>query len=133
MRVISVGNSDSVHPEPAPRDPDLPDGSAYGIRISLTDVKGISEAEVARVVAGQPFHSLADFWNRAHVSRPVTERLVLAGGFDTVYGIDTVGAAVDPAHAHRPPHRGVRAAHAPDGGGARGYGSADDEDPRRHR
>src|SRR4029453_17898441 len=60
------------------------------------------------------------FWNRAHVSRPVTERLVLAGGFDTVYGIDAVGAAVDPGHAHRPRHRGVRAAHAP-GGGARGY------------
>ena len=109
----------------APPDADLPDGSAYGIRISLTDVKGISEAEVARVVAGQPFHSLADFWNRAHVSRPVTERLVLAGGFDTVYGIDTVGAAVDPG---RPRHRGLRAAHAPEGGGrgARGYGSADD-------
>jgi error-prone DNA polymerase len=85
----------------------------------------MSEAEVARVVAGQPFHSLADFWNRAHVSRPVTERLVLAGGFDTVYGIDTVGAAVDPG---RPRHRGLRAAHAPEGGGrgARGYGSADD-------
>jgi error-prone DNA polymerase len=103
-----------------PLEPDLPDGSAYGIRISLTDVKGISDAEVARVVAGQPYHSLADFWNRAHVSRPVTERLVLAGGFDTVYGIDAVGAAVDPGHAHRPRHRGVRAAHAP-GGGARGY------------
>ena len=75
----------------------------------------------------QPFHSLADFWNRAHVSRPVTERLVLAGGFDTIYGIDTVGAAVDPG---RPRHRGLRAAHAPEGGrrGARGYGSADDTD-----
>ncbi len=110
----------------APAASDLPDGSAYGIRISLTDVKGISEAEVARIVAAQPFHSLADFWNRAHVSRPVTERLVLAGGFDTVYGIDTIGAAVDPGHAHRPRHRGVRAAHAPEGGerGARGYGAS---------
>ena len=55
-------NSDPFHPRPAPLDPDLPDGSAYGIRISLADVKGISEAEVARVVAAQPFHSLADFW-----------------------------------------------------------------------
>jgi error-prone DNA polymerase len=106
---------------PLPRDPHLPDGSAYGIRLSLTDVKGISEAEVARIVAAQPFHSLADFWNRAHVSRPVTERLVLAGGFDAIYGIDVVGVAVDPGRAHRPRHRGVRAAHAPDHGGARGY------------
>ncbi|HVD24320.1 MAG TPA: DNA polymerase III subunit alpha, partial [Lapillicoccus sp.] len=95
-------DSDRPGPEPAHLDPDLPDGSAYGIRISLTDVKGISEAEIARVVAGQPYHSLADFWTRAHVSRPVTERLVLAGGFDTVYGIDTIGAAVAPGHAHRP-------------------------------
>jgi error-prone DNA polymerase len=30
---------------------------------------------------------LTDFWHRARVSRPIVERLVLAGGFDTVYGI----------------------------------------------
>ena len=29
-----------------------------------------------------PYHSLTDFWHRAQVSRPVVERLVLAGGFD---------------------------------------------------
>ena len=76
---------------------------------------------------GAAVPQLADFWHRAHVSRPVTERLVLAGAFDTLYGIDTIGAGVDPGHAHRPRHRGVRAAHAPEGGGrgARGYGSAD--------
>jgi error-prone DNA polymerase len=66
---------------------DLPDGSCYGIRLALADVKGISEAEVARIVAGQPYFSLADFWNRARVSRPVVERLVLAGGFDSLYGM----------------------------------------------
>ena len=33
-------------------------------------------------VAARPFHSLTDFWHRARVSRPVLERLVLAGGFD---------------------------------------------------
>jgi error-prone DNA polymerase len=71
----------------APAHPDLPDGRAYGIRLSLSDVKGISEAEVARIVAGQPYFSLADFWNRARVSRPVIERLVLAGGFDSLYGM----------------------------------------------
>ena len=69
----------------------LPDARAYGIRLSLGDVKGISDAEVARVVAGRPYHSLTDFWHRARVSRPVAERLVVAGGFDTVYGI---GSAV---------------------------------------
>ncbi|MGY1772811.1 DNA polymerase III subunit alpha [Blastococcus sp. SYSU D00813] len=64
----------------------LPDPSRYGIRLSLADVKGISDDEVARVVAGQPYRSLGDFWQRASVSRPVVERLVLAGGFDSLYG-----------------------------------------------
>ena len=67
-------------PRPGAPDPDLPDGRAYGIRLSLADVKGISDAEVARIVAGQPYRSLADFWHRARVSRPVVERLVVAGG-----------------------------------------------------
>jgi error-prone DNA polymerase len=65
----------------------LPDGRAYGIRLALSEVKGISEAEVDRIVAARPYHSLTDFWHRARVSRPVVERLVLAGGFDGVYGI----------------------------------------------
>ncbi|SHN67570.1 DNA polymerase III, alpha subunit [Geodermatophilus obscurus] len=64
----------------------MPDPSRYGIRLSLADVKGISAEEVERVVAGQPYRSLTDFWHRASVSRPVVERLVLAGGFDSLYG-----------------------------------------------
>ncbi len=65
----------------------VPDGREYGIRLSLTDVKGISEAEVERIVAGQPYHSLADFWHRARPKRPTAERLVMAGGFDSLYGL----------------------------------------------
>ncbi|MFI7589428.1 DNA polymerase III subunit alpha [Spongisporangium articulatum] len=61
--------------------------SGYGIRLSLADVKGISDEQVASVVANHPYHSLADFWQRAEVDRPVVERLVLAGGFDSVYGL----------------------------------------------
>jgi error-prone DNA polymerase len=62
-------------------------GAGYGIRLALAEVRGIDEGEVERVVAGRPYHSLTDFWQRARVSRPVLERLVLAGGFDAVYGI----------------------------------------------
>ena len=76
------------------RHPDLPDGRAFGIRISLADVKGISGAEVARVVAGQPYADLADFWRRAHVGRPIVERLVLAGGFDSLYGVGSVAPSM---------------------------------------
>jgi error-prone DNA polymerase len=59
----------------------------YGIRLSLADVKGINDQEIARIVGGRPYGSLSDFWHRAHVSRPVVERLVLAGAFDSLYGI----------------------------------------------
>lgn len=69
-----------------PPHPDLPDARSHGIRLSLAEVRGISEAEVARIVAGQPYAGLSDFWHRAHVSRPVAERLVLAGAFDSLYG-----------------------------------------------
>ncbi len=73
-----------------------PEGARrWGIRLALSEVKGISEAEVDRVVAARPYHSLSDFWHRARVSRPVVERLVLAGGFDATYGLgDTSGADV---------------------------------------
>ncbi|WP_432562801.1 DNA polymerase III subunit alpha [Kineococcus sp. SYSU DK003] len=71
------------------------DGRGFGIRLSLTDVKGISEAEVTRIVAGQPYRSLADLWQRARPSRPVAERLVLAGALDSLHGMRPVGRAGD--------------------------------------
>ncbi len=74
-------------PRSAPSDPRLPDGRGYGIRIGLADVKGMSEAEIARIVAGRPYAALSDFWHRAQVARPLVERLVVAGGFDSLYGL----------------------------------------------
>ena len=71
---------------------------SHAIRLSLTDVKGISAAEVARIVearGGGRYASLSDFFHRARVSRPTLERLVLAGGFDGVYGIATGEQALD--------------------------------------
>ncbi|HEY9495518.1 MAG TPA: DNA polymerase III subunit alpha [Intrasporangium sp.] len=61
------------------------------IRLALADVHGITDLEVASIVAGQPYASLSDFWQRAHVSRPVAERLVLAGAFDSIHDIVTGG------------------------------------------
>ncbi len=65
----------------------LPDGRGYGIRLALADVKGITGSEIARIVAGRPYCSLTDFWQRTNNSSAVTERLVLAGAFDDLYGI----------------------------------------------
>jgi error-prone DNA polymerase len=64
-----------------------PDGRGWGIRLALAEVKGINAGEVERIVAARPYHSVTDFWHRAQVSRPTAERLVLAGAFDSVYGL----------------------------------------------
>jgi error-prone DNA polymerase len=64
--------------------PRLPDGRGYGIRLSLADLKGIRDPEIDRIVAGRPYRSLADFWHRAAVSRPVVERLIVTGAFDSL-------------------------------------------------
>ena len=48
-------------------------------------------------MAGRPYGSLADFWHRAGVSRPVVERLVLAGAFDALYGIGVASSPGRPA------------------------------------
>jgi len=61
-----------------------------GLRAGLREVKGISDAEVVRIVAGQPYTSLRDLWERAAVSRPVAERLVLVGALDEMYGMGSV-------------------------------------------
>ena len=67
------------------RRPPEPATAPQAIRCSLREVKGISDAEIARIVSGQPYTSLRDFWNRAGVSRPVAERLVLIGALDSLY------------------------------------------------
>jgi len=59
--------------------------AGWGIRVALAEVKGITTDEVAQIVASRPYHSLSDLWRRAGASRPTVERLVLAGGLDSVY------------------------------------------------
>ncbi|MCQ0009533.1 hypothetical protein LUX73_35695 [Actinomadura madurae] len=61
------------------------EGGPTGIRVALSEVRGISAAEVGAIVDARPYASLTDFRRRARVSRPTAERLVLAGAFDAVH------------------------------------------------
>ncbi|MFF1643032.1 DNA polymerase III subunit alpha [Streptomyces sp. NPDC058246] len=56
--------------------------SRWGVRLALSDVHGISEAEAARIADGQPYASLLDFWERARPSRPLAQRLAQVGALD---------------------------------------------------
>jgi error-prone DNA polymerase len=60
----------------------------HGIRMALTDVQGISEAEVGRIIAEQPFTDIADFYMRAKPTRRTLERLSLVGALDSLAGVD---------------------------------------------
>ncbi|MFJ9897230.1 DNA polymerase III subunit alpha [Streptomyces sp. NPDC091280] len=54
----------------------------WGLRLALSDVHGISEAEAARIADGQPYASLLDFWERGRPSRPLAGRLAQVGALD---------------------------------------------------
>ncbi|WP_128436898.1 DNA polymerase III subunit alpha [Streptomyces cyaneus] len=54
----------------------------WGLRLALSDVHGISEAEAARIAQGQPYASLLDFWERGRPSRPLAQRLAQVGALD---------------------------------------------------
>ncbi|WLQ53810.1 DNA polymerase III subunit alpha (plasmid) [Streptomyces poriferorum] len=60
--------------------------TGWGVRLSLSSVKGISEDQVAQIAAGQPYNSLQDFWKRARPALPVAERLIQIGALDEVKG-----------------------------------------------
>ena len=62
-------------------------GSRWGIRLPVSEVKGISAAEEVGIVAARPYTSLGDFWQRAGVARPTAENLILAGAFDELHGV----------------------------------------------
>ena len=83
-----------------PRDLDCRTGAATASGWRSRTSRASPTAEVARIVAGRPYGSLADFWHRAAVSRPVVERLVLAGAFDALYALAVGGhRPVRPARA----------------------------------
>jgi error-prone DNA polymerase len=58
----------------------------WGIRLSLSEVRDISEAEVTSIVEARtshPFSSLEDLWRRTELSRPVLVNLVHVGAVDS--------------------------------------------------
>jgi len=55
------------------------------IRIALSTVSGISEAEVQSIIAGRPYIDLNDFVRRSGASAPVTESMILTGAFDALH------------------------------------------------
>lgn len=76
---VDVNRSDATHRI------ELVSG-AWGVRIALSQVRGISGAELTRITAGRPYTSLADFWARAHPTRPVAESLARIGALDAFGG-----------------------------------------------
>jgi error-prone DNA polymerase len=64
-------------------------GEEVGIRLALSEVRGISKAEIDSIIAARrerSFGSLEDTWRRAELSRPVLENLVHVGALDAIAG-----------------------------------------------
>lgn len=55
-----------------------------GIRLSLADIYGLSGTELKRIVAGQPYESLAELRDRGRVSRSTLKRLAQLGALDSL-------------------------------------------------
>jgi error-prone DNA polymerase len=60
---------------------------AQAIRIALSSISGISQQEVDSIVAARPYVDIADFIARSGSSTPITESLILTGGFDELHAI----------------------------------------------
>lgn len=56
--------------------------NGLGIRMALTDLHGISGAEIARIIKNGPYLDLADFYLRASPGRATIKRLALVGALD---------------------------------------------------
>ncbi|MBT2522422.1 DNA polymerase III subunit alpha [Arthrobacter sp. ISL-28] len=62
-----------------------PDRGKLGIRLSLKGIFGLSGAELKRIVAGQPYDSLADLRARSRLTKPSIKRLAQLGAFDSLH------------------------------------------------
>ncbi|MFD5300141.1 DNA polymerase III subunit alpha [Streptomyces mutabilis] len=89
----------------------------WGLRLALSDVHGISEAEAERIAEGQPYASLLDFWERARPSRPLAGRLAQVGALDA-FGANRRDLQLHLTELHRGA-RGGRGDQLPLSGGRR--------------
>ncbi|MEV4195119.1 DNA polymerase III subunit alpha, partial [Streptomyces toxytricini] len=80
---LDVNRSAAAHRIELVSDPGSGGPPVWGLRLALDDVHGISDAEAARIEAGQPYGSLRDFWERAHPGHPVAQRLAQVGALDS--------------------------------------------------
>lgn len=67
-----------------PRAPGSQRPGRYGIRLAFRDIHQMSEREVERLTAGQPYESLADIRDRAGLSRRTYQNLAALGAFDSL-------------------------------------------------
>lgn len=79
---LDVNRSAAAHRIELVSDEKGGEGKVWGLRLALSDVHGISEAEVGRIESGQPYSSLLDFWQRARPGKPAAERLAQVGALD---------------------------------------------------
>ncbi|QXQ11837.1 DNA polymerase III subunit alpha [Paeniglutamicibacter sp. Y32M11] len=56
----------------------------YGIRLSLRGIRSVSEREVTRVAAGQPYDSIADVRARSGLTRTSLNHFAALGAFDSL-------------------------------------------------
>ncbi|MCD9143513.1 DNA polymerase III subunit alpha [Streptomyces albireticuli] len=77
-----------------------PGARTYGVRLALSEVHGITEAETDRIAAGRPYTSLQDLWLRARPGRAVAERLARVGALDA-FGANRRDLLLHIAELHR--------------------------------
>jgi error-prone DNA polymerase len=91
VRILPIDinhSSDEYLVQQAPRRTIDPNEQDVGVRMALTEVQGISTAEVQRIKENQPYLDVSDFYLRAKPSRKTLERLALVGALDEIAGLN---------------------------------------------
>ncbi|GAA1863199.1 DNA polymerase III subunit alpha [Paeniglutamicibacter psychrophenolicus] len=86
----------------------------YGIRLSLRGIRSVSEREVARVAAGQPYDSIADVRARSGLTRTSLNHFAALGAFDSLQARTGRGNRADLIeHLRAPAGRALPQRHRP--------------------